>query len=240
MTNTLDDIASNEINWAYTGKNIAQHLQVTVPEAPSEWKQIIRNWAISETIFGCIEKLHSAYLFLFDRKMYKEKIEYMEQEKQRREELHQAREKADTEFEEELRASGITTEQEKDAYMVAHFAGLAMVRFVYRADESKDGVEIVKRKNGVAEEVRVTQGLFEDYLAISVNDGIICLEEKYWINLPDVQKPEIVNPDFEAKAIDWLKGEVYSKTTDGKECKLLERVVVKRVDNGRFNLRTFY
>ncbi len=240
MAQTLENLASSEINWVYTGKNIAQYLHITVPEAPPEWKKITRNWTIGDAIFGGIEKLHSTYLFLFDRKGYKEKKKYVEQEEQTRDLLHQAREQDEVEFEDELRKCGILTEQEKDAYMVAHFAGLAMSRFVYHADENKGGVEVVKRRNGVAEEVRITPELFEDYVRISINDGIKSLISKYWISIKSVEMPQIINPDFHEKATFWLAHEVYSRTDENKECKLLETVVVKRENDGRFNLRTFY
>lgn len=239
MDKAIEELISNEITQAYAAKNIAPYLDVTVPEAPPEWNQIIRNWAISDVIFGGIEKLHYAYLFLFDRKAYKEKKEYMEQENKTREGLHQARERSDAEFEEELRAFGIKTGQEKDAYMVAHFAGSAMARFVYRANESKDGVEVVKRKNGVAEEIKLAPELFEDYLAISVNDGIRCLIEKYWIPIRGVEMPQIVNPDFEEKAVAWLTKEAYSKIGQGNECAFLEMVVIKQEDE-KIDLKLFF
>ncbi len=238
MGNTLDNLTLNEITLAYAGKNIAQYLRVTAPEAPPEWKKIIRNWDINDAILRAEEKLDSAYLFLFDRKRYYEKKECMAQEDQTRSRLYLAREQDEVEFEEELRLSGITTRPERDAYMVALFAGLGMTNFVYSADESKDGVEIIKRKNGVTKEVRIVPELLEDYLRISVNVGIISLIGKYWIPIEGVKMPQIVNPDFEEKATRWLTKEVYSRTKEGRECKLLEKVVVKRDDGGIFNLRT--
>lgn len=247
----IDDIASNEINLAYTAKNIAPYLHVTVPEVPLIWKQMTRSLAINTvifpSIFESIEKLHSAYLFLFDRKRYKEKKESVEQRKQEDDSIEQSCRQAEVELEEKLRASGITTQQEKDAYIVARYAGLTMENVVSAGDHldtSKGIVKIIKRlhgiPDGIPEEISITSELFEYYLIGCIKSGIVCLEEGYWMNIRGVKKPEIVNPDFEVKAAEWLKEEVYSKTRDDRECKLLEKVVVKREDDGRFNLRWFY
>lgn len=238
----------NEINRVYTGKNIAQYLNITVPEVPQKWKKINLIKEIGYAIYDSIEKLHLDYLDFLNRKKYKINKElekemekkYVEQKKQ--DGLHKEKEKTEIGFEEKLRASGIITEIEKDAYNIAHFTGVFMSDIIsYYVDENSDGVEVIKRKKGMAEEIRVTPEVFEDYLETSVDKGIETLMMKYRITLNNyIETVKIVNPDFHGKATSWLKEQVYSKTDNGKECKLLEKIVVKREDNGRFNLRTFY
>lgn len=237
---TIDDKVKNEISCAYAGKNIAGYLHVTAPEAPPEWKRMTRWWAIEDAIFGTVEKLHSAYLFVFDRQGYNDKKKSIDQEKQTRKKLWEfvrADEEAETE---RLRASGIISEQEKDAYTVAFNAGIAIKCFIYfTAKEKNENEEIIESKNKKAKEISVTPEVLENCLKISVKEGIACLEEKYWINISGVKKPEIINPDFEIKATEWLKNNIYSRTENLKECRFLETVLVKREKDGNFNLSLF-
>ena len=120
---------------------------------------------------------------------------------------------------------------------MAHFAGLCLANLIRH---ETDSVEILQQTNGCAEEIRVTKELFEEYLKRSIKAGICSLEGKYWINLQGVQKPEIINPEFEEKAYEWLKEEIYSRISQGKECVLLEKVVVKQEDRGMINLKQHY
>lgn len=158
--------------------------------------------------------------------------------------LLQAREKDETEFKEELRAPGIVTEQEKDAYTIADYAGLAMNSFIYCPDDldyfraNKELVEIIEttQTGRGAKKIRLTPELFEYWLRGSIKDGIVCLKENYWIPIKGVQTPQIVNPDFEDKAVDWLKNEVYARTSKGNECILLEKVRVWTEQDRRVTL----
>ncbi len=246
MSNTLDDIALNEIDCVYAGKNIAQYLQVTVPKKPSKWKQMISELKRTEIdemvqipfllIFRiAVEGADSAYQFVFDRKGYNEQKRSQEEHEQRESKFRQSVETEKIEFEEKLRAAGIITKNERDAYEAARYAGKAMAKFVYNVGENRDGV-IVKRKNDSGGEVKITPKLLEDCLGMSVRDGIKCLTEKYWMPTKGVKQPQIINPDFQEKAVSWLINEVYFKTDKNRECKLLERVVIKRDVAGYFNL----
>ena len=233
------EVTLNEINCAYAAKNIAQYLQVTVPEAPPEWKKINRAWAISDAIFGTIEGLHSAYLFMVNREVYHDKKRYIQQEEARDSRLRVAIEENNAKMDGRLKKQGVVTNQERDAYTVAHFTGLAMGRFVNHAIECPD-LEIVGAKHPRTEEIKITPRLFDDYLIKSMRDGIVCLEEGYWISIRGVLKPRIINPEFMNKAFDWLKAEISLKTENNHKCRLLETVVVMQEADGRFNLKRHY
>lgn len=132
---------------------------------------------------------------------------------------------------------GIVTPQEYDAYEIMYFAGLAMQRFVDNADLfPSENVEILEKDTGVTE-IRIPKETFENYLIIAITDGILCLEEKYWVNLPHTPKPQIINPDFERKAAEWLKKEVYSRISNKEKFSLLEEVLVQQEDTGKILLQ---
>lgn len=234
---TLEEITSSELTKAYVGKNFAQYLTVNPPEAPAEFKHLMRGWAVLDTLFKTFEVLDSAYHFIFNHEQYKQKRNYMKEDEKIVEEQHRFRAQHEAEHKKHLGTLGVVTPLEHDAYDVVHFASMAMQHFVYHADFFPDkSVEILER-NVLVQEIRISPQTFESYLTISIKDGIRSLEEKYWINLPNTPKPQIINPDFEEKATEWLKNEIHTRISSKGKCSLLEKVVVQQEETGNIRLR---
>ncbi len=72
-------------------------------------------------------------------------------------------------------------------------------------------------------------------MRIGIRCGIKLICDPYSAGLTGSPKL-VVNPDFEDKAVDWLKDEVYARTSKGKECTLLEKVTVQ-TRNGMVHLK---
>ncbi len=228
-----ENLTSNEITRAYAAKNLAPYLQVTAPPPPEEWKRITRAVAVNDKINEVIESLHSAYLFATDRKAYQEKKQSLALEERISRELCERRDAEDNEY---FRSQGLITNQEKYAFMVVNVAGSFLVRAVYSADFLPNKPEVIARGRHAPVEIRITVDAFKNYLRNSVKEGLFCLEEKYWIGIKGVPKPEIINPEFENTAVNWLGGEVYSRILQGQKVGLLEQVKVKLDEQGMIRM----
>jgi len=228
-----ENLTSNEITQAYAAKNLAPYLQVTAPPPPEEWKRITRAVAVNDKINEVIESLHSAYLFATDRKAYQEKKQSLALEERISQELCERRDADDEEY---FRSHGLITNQEKYAFMVVNVAGSFLVRAVYSADFLPNKPEVIARGRHAPVEIRITVDAFKNYLRNSVKEGLFCLEEKYWIGIKGVPKPEIINPEFENTAVNWLGGEVYSRILQGQKVGLLEQVKVKLDEQGMIRM----
>lgn len=257
MTNTLDDLTSNSISLAYAGKNLAGYLNITVPKISPELEREIEKmnkegigyrvcFGVLRGIAKVSEKLYSLRLLLFDKREYEREKEAIEQERKRSDKIDEDVRRLDKNFTEELRSAGIVTPQEREAYMIAYQAGLCIDSCVrsagercFRGIDENNQVKIIGRNHGIINEIRVTTELFEKYLRMGINIGVSYLESRHWTDIPNVPRPEIVNPDFEEKAMKWLIDEVHSRTYDGKECIFLEKVIAKKERDGWFCLKSY-
>ncbi|MBI4176378.1 MAG: hypothetical protein HY518_04175 [Candidatus Aenigmarchaeota archaeon] len=226
-------LASGEITIAYAAKNMAPYLKITVPEPPEELTALCRKANRQAILYNVIESLYGLSV-LFRPKRRRGLKGYREREEEDQKHAIAQSEKIDAEFEEYLRVNGLETVQEKGAWKIASGAGMCIKRLVRRGYklETADIVEMGSRS---VNEASVSPVLFEEYLQISLNDGIRCLEDDYWIPIVGVQKPQIVNQDFEENAARWLKDGVYSMI-EGGDCRLLESVMVRK-DGGKVRLK---
>ncbi|MDP3734266.1 MAG: hypothetical protein Q8R37_03475 [Nanoarchaeota archaeon] len=237
MTTPLEDLLLNEITPQYVAKNIAPYLQVTVPEPPQILVDILSQQPEAMTAEQALEMYNvtlqtdgreeaAAFLRAFNKGEFNPPV--IDEEAQTKE--YQLQQQQEDEY---MGALDLYTQPEKDAYTVACYAGLAMRRFI-RVDPSE---VIVRKKNGIPLEIRITPELFENYISLSIDDGMKCLEGDYWMPIKDITTPEIINSDFKPKALEWLKQELYSRIADGSDCLLLEKVIVRKDEDGMILLR---
>lgn len=129
--------------------------------------------------------------------------------------------------EKELAALDLYTEQERDAYDIARYTGMALRRFLVYGHKENNEVEVLEAKENYASKVKLSSNIFEDYLSRSIDDGIISLEDD-WVNKEEVKSVKDANLNFKSRALEWLKQELYSRIADGSECRFLEDVLVKK------------
>ena len=212
----------NEISPASFAKTVAPYLKITIPEVPkTSFKYKLAQAAYSVLLFP-ITAYVAASDFIFHRKEQKEeKMELLR--------LIEENAKDDAEYELELNDLGLLTREEKDAYAIAQFAGMALRRFIRYA--------YTRAPSNPESGIVVEQELLEDYLKRSINDGIMVVRSEYAMpGNTDDEVIEIVNPEFKERAFICLKEEIYFKTEEGLECKVLEVVAVKR-DADRYLLK---
>jgi hypothetical protein len=210
----------DNLDCIYAAKGFSEYLTVNRPGPPKEWKKITRMWRVGDALESAIEGVHSAYLSVFDRKGYKAKKESMRREEENRNELWEAKKKDDEEHNTYLEQNGLLTDDAKDAWVIAHYAGMCMGRYVRHNTHNMPKDEPWKTDRQSID-IMVRAG---------VRDGIRIVRGQHWIAIKGVETPEIVNKDFEDKAIEWLKEEVYSRLDIGKPFLLLEAVAVKEKD----------
>jgi len=120
-----------------------------------------------------------------------------------------------------LRKAGIKTEEERGALTVAKFAA------VYLRKEVRDSYD---------SSISLTGEMMHEHIKNAVSYGISALNGEYWLNMKDM--PEIVNPEFEGKAREWLMTEIESRKREGS-FSLLEAVTVRHSDDGRFIVKPY-
>lgn len=214
-----------ELTTPYVAKNIASFLHVTVPEAPREWKEYVKTANRVHTLGNMIEALDTGYLFLFHRDRYREKKSYQKRMEEDRLLLKQADQRANEEDQRYFTEYGLTTETEKDAFKVADCTG-SVLRQILRQQFQSGKIHL-----------SASHSDFERYLTIGIQTGISELEERYWINLRGVPKPEIVNSEFKEKSVGWLRNEIYARIGNAIEVPVLEKIVVKQGEDDLLSLR---
>ncbi|MBI2103172.1 hypothetical protein HYT55_04990 [Candidatus Woesearchaeota archaeon] len=223
MGQNLDDAVSTEISYGHVAKNLAPFLRVTIPEAPPEWHKLMRNVSIAKGLTTAVDWLHSAYCFIFRPKEYEMIQEEQREEKEGQRILKDYVKQLAEEDEKELERLGLTTEIEKQAFSLVDLTSFKLHSF-YHAEF------------GLAE-VTNTPDAFRDAVRGSIIGAIHYFEEDYWIPLPGVQKPEIVNASFVDKATTWLNEEIRSRTSDGRQYTLLEKIMIRRDEEANFKIR---
>ncbi len=227
-----------EISNVYTANNIDRYLKVQElppPPAPKGMFFFVLTGRLFNAIFDGAEKLHTAYLFVFDRDGYFEKKESVYHDEQSRQTMAEFVDKSNKEYEQELESQGLLAQIQKDAHFIAKDIGDGLARRIFlshliQQKEPQEDLEILEMENDRSTKtIRVTQKLFDKYLKCEVNTGVGSLISLYNGGIE-------VNPEFAEKTLNWLKEEINTRLNQGKEVKLLERVMLKRDNAGRIEL----
>src|SRR3989338_3370718 len=226
-----------DLGCIYTTKNLALFLQVTPPPPPEEWTKIVRSAERRDRLIQCIEAVHSAYAFVFDRESYHLKKEDQLQREQLEHFLVEEEKRGKREEENYLTRQGIVTETEMDAYSVAWTWGNRLNHVAYRGNKFDPSIEVLDGNGLIVREIAMPPDSFYRHVQNGLIGAIHTLEEKYWIQLRGVQKPQIINPDFQEKAYRWLCAEIERKLHPGLEIRLLDHVLARN-DGKRIALKT--
>ncbi|MBI4152170.1 hypothetical protein HY495_00535 [Candidatus Woesearchaeota archaeon] len=184
-----------------------------------------------------IEAVHSAYAFVFDRELYRLEKEDTLQREQMEHFLVEERKREEKEEENYLTQQGIVTETEKDAYSVAWTWGNRLNHVAYRGNKFDPSIEVLEGKGLIVREIAMPRDSFYRHVHNGLIGAISTLEDKYWLQLRGVKKPQIINPDFREKAYHWLCAEIERKLSPGLEIRLLDHVLARN-DGERIALKT--
>lgn len=135
------------------------------------------------------------------------------------EKLQQKSQEDENRILQKLKDAGSSSQNAISAYCVAYYGGQCLRRLVQHKGNE------------------ITESELSDYLNTSIDDGIRCMEEDYWIDNPYHPKPQIVNPDFKKNAVKWLLLEINKRLSDTKEFSLLDSVTLKKGPEGIIILR---
>lgn len=229
MTDSLENLTV-EISNVYAAKNIARYLEFKEPEPVKIrgiffWKM---TYWLSHAIYDCVENLHTAYLFLTNKKEYFEKKEYTYHTEQTRQEMQERRQKDNEEYNNFLETNGLLTPEEKISYEIVRYSGDDLASRVHHSNKRFDPeikiIELMNKNKENVQKISISQDKLNNYLlqTITGNTGT----ETY----------HHVNPDFVEKAVNWLKEEINGKLNQGKEVKLLERVLLKKDSEGKIEM----
>jgi hypothetical protein len=110
-----------------------------------------------------------------------------------------------------LKKAGSSNKFARDAWEVAYSGGMYLGRVV-RYDGSNATLSVPRQNLTV-------------HLGKSLDIGITSMEENYWMSLLGA-KPQIVNPDFKEKALEWLIARIDERLSE-KEFNFLDNVAIK-------------
>lgn len=138
------------------------------------------------------------------------------------------------EDEKRLSDMGISTQEEKNAYAVAHAIEAALFFAIIHAKHSSFVGEITKadRKLCWLEEqefpleIKMKEEMFKKILSDAVQLGIIELKED-----------RAVNPDFHGKATEKLYQEIHARVKDGAKVNVFGYVAVSRDGEGMYYMK---
>ncbi|MBI4441255.1 hypothetical protein HY639_03745 [Candidatus Woesearchaeota archaeon] len=229
---TIED----NITCVYAAKKIAPFLHVTPPPMPKEVKSYFFWRRVEEGIMSTIEGVHSAYLYCTDKEAYAQKIAYQQRSNEARDEMLEWRRRQEEELENELRAAGIATEQERNAWTVANGTSVYLSILVRYDGYGQFSWEMTKGwtdKHGQRwpKEVRTDRETLGKMVDMALISGIATLEEQYGRGWPGVTQ-QIINLDFKEEAKKVLLDEIDARIA---QFTLLEKVYLLR-EGDKYNV----
>ena len=229
-----------EISAVYAAKELGSHLVVTVPEQPKYWKSRLTTSVnpvklVVDFFLRLEAQISFGMLYLTDKAEYQRITAHAKAEVAYGIELESALEEQGQGEMAELRRLGIVSERQLDALEIFNMASMALDSEISFAG-SRDG-NVFYSERGSVQRLVTDGGRLDDYIRIAVAGGVECLKEKYWMPTPGVKRPEIVGSEFEGIAAAWLRDELDSNLVDNKEVLLLERLLVSKHADGRYDLK---
>lgn len=113
-----------------------------------------------------------------------------------------------------LASHGLTTTRQRDAWTVFHFAGLYLKKQSYGLPDFSRPIK--------AEDYRTL------YLPDAIEDGLRCLQDKYW-GLRSMDDDITIAMEFKTKAANYISREIQTRIEKNVEFLLLEKVRIKPV-----------
>ncbi len=154
-----------------------------------------------------------------------------EHEKEARRQSQAWREEADKKHENYLATAGINTEQGKTAWRIAHSAAYSFSQIIYFDKEIgviKAAEEGKHFAGGFCTETTIKQEELEAIVPPAIYGGLLSAES-YAI---------IINKDeFHEKTTKWLQKEIKERLSQGIEFNLLDKVSVKKLEDGQIQLK---
>lgn len=246
----IDDLIPEDIDCVYAAKLMAPHLELKVQECPEPSKAHKAKWAVYGILYKGLMGIAGAGIFLSEtfyilthpkywKKEREERRQLREEMKERKrmglksrdeemaQRLNDLRDADEKELEQKLADAGVLMPQGREAFTVAHCAGLYLNRYLRHPERNNTYAgEVTIMGRVFPDEVRVPQAKFEDMLKHAIEDGEHCVQQGY-----------IINPDFNETATSFLLPEIYSRLEKGNRFNLLEAVNIGMDEQQRIYLR---
>ncbi len=130
---------------------------------------------------------------------------------------------ADDECERKLRKFVDEQGVSYDAFLLTTYAGDCIARSLRLENSDKKSLQVT----GEQLQVRIDG---------AVQEGIYLIEERYWISIKGVQKPQIINEDFQKRASAWLYEEITVRLGADQTVRVLDSAEISS-EGGQFVMR---
>lgn len=254
------ELLKNDISSAYLAKKLAPHLKTKEVRPPASARiKLSIYYTIGSAFSGTIDAIARFCSFCSHPRRYLQERNKSTGRGGKRSEAHwrglgETAEKEEREREERLAKLGVATREEKNALVVATFAGLCLGRIIFHADACIERgdlpLEITRVKEGknplentlppIIQEIRMDDDTFQKVVALSIKDGIVCLEDPYYgvplyKGMP--RQFRFLNPDFEEQAVNILLTEIRQRIEGGAEIGVLENIAIRKEADGKIYMR---